>query len=286
MTHSVLVLGATGKSGRRLVPMLAEQGVKVRAASRRGLAGTTHFDWHKPETYGAALAGMDAVYLTPPELMVDPTEYTGPFLAHAAEAGVQKVVVVTSMGVEFPNEGSGTGRYELEQQVMASGLEWTILRPSGFNQNFSEDFFLPGILHADAIATATGDGMVGFVDAEDIAAVAAAALTEDGHAGAVYTVTGPEAMTFTDAAGIVGQAAGRPIAHRKITADEFTRILVGAGLTPDYAAIVVGNQVAISAGLGAAVTDTVERVTGRSPRTFADYAAKAAPAWARPTRSA
>lgn len=286
MTLSVLVLGATGKSGRRLVPLLSEQGVNVRAASRRGLAGTTTFDWHKPETYDAALAGIDAVYLTPPELVVDPTGLTGPFLARAAEAGVRKVVAVTSMGVEFPNEGPGTGRYELEQQVIASGLEWTILRPSGFNQNFSEDFFLPGILHADAIATATGDGAVGFVDAEDIAAVAAAALTEDGHARAIYTVTGPEAMTFADAAGIVGQAAGRPIGHRKITADELTQILVGAGLSPDYAAIVVGNQVAISAGLGSTITDTVERVTGRPARTFADYAAKAAPAWVRPIPSA
>jgi uncharacterized protein YbjT (DUF2867 family) len=286
MTHSVLVLGATGKSGRRLVPLLSEQGAKVRAASRRGLAGTTYFDWRKPETYDAALAGVDAIYLTPPELVVDPTGFTGPFLARAAEAGERQVVVVTSMGVEFPNEGPGTGRYELEQQVMASGLDWTILRPSGFNQNFSEDFFLPGILHADAIATATGDGAVGFVDAEDIAAVAAAALTEDGHAGAVYTVTGPEAMTFAEATEIVGRAAGRPIGHRKITAEEFTQILVGAGLSPDYAAIVVGNQVAISAGLGSATTDTVERITGRPALRFSDYAAKAAPAWARPTPSA
>jgi len=286
MTHSVLVLGATGKSGRRLVPLLGARGAEVRAASRRGVAGTTYFDWHRPETYNAALAGVDAIYLTPPELVADPTRLTGPFLTEAAAAGVRKVVAVTSMGVEFPNEGPGTGRYELEQQVMASGIEWTILRPSGFNQNFSEDFLLPGILNADMIATATGDGAVGFVDAEDIAAVAAAALTEDGHAGAIYTVTGPEAMSFADAAEIVGQAAGRPIRHRNITAAEFTQILVGAGLSPDYAEIVVGNQVAISAGLGSAVTDTVERVTGRPARRFADYAAKAAPAWARPTPSA
>lgn len=286
MTHSVLVLGATGKSGRRLVPLLREQEVKVRAASRRGLAGTAYFDWDKPETYDAALAGIDAVYLTPPELVVDPTGHTGPFLAAAARAGVSRVVAVTSMGVAFPNEGPGTGRYELEQQVMASGLEWTILRPSGFNQNFSEDFFLPGILAADMIATATGDGAVGFVDAEDIAEVAAAALLKDVHMGEIYDVTGPEAMSFADAAAIIGQAAGRSIAHRKITGEEFTQILVGAGVAPDYASIVVGNQLAIRDGLGSAISDTVPRLTGRPARRFADYAAKAAPSWARPIRSA
>ena len=286
MTRSVLVLGATGKSGRRLVPLLREQEVKVQAASRRGIAGMAYFDWDKPESYDAALAGIDAVYLTPPELVVDPTGHTRPFLAAAARAGVGRVVAVTSMGVTFPNEGPGTGRYELEQQVMASGLEWTILRPSGFNQNFSEDFFLPGILGADMVATATGDGAVGFVDAEDIAAVAAVALLDEGHTGEIYDVTGPEAMSFADAAAIIGQAAGRNIAHRKITGEEFTQILVGAGLAPDYAAIVVGNQLAIRDGLGAAISDTVPRLTGRPARTFTDYAAKAAPTWARPIPSA
>lgn len=282
MTRSILVLGATGKSGRRLVPLLRQRGHQVRAASRRGLDGTVLFDWHRPETYAAALSDVDAVYLTPPELVVDPSAMVAAFLDQAVEAGVGKVVAVTSMGVEFPNEGPGTGRYEVEQRVKAAKLDWTILRPSGFNQNFSEDFLLPGILYADEVTTTTGDGRVAFIDAEDIAAVAAAALTEVGHLGETYTLTGPESMSFAEAATMVGRAAGRPVGYRYISAAAFTEILVGAGLPADYAAIVVGNQEAIRDGYGDLVSDAVPQVTGRPAKRFAEYASGAAAAWARP----
>ena len=282
MTDTVLVIGATGKTGRRLVPRLRALGVDVRAGSRRPAEGRTLFDWDRPDTHGPALAGADAVYLVGPELVEDPTAAVGPFLERSERAGVGRVVVLSSMGVEFPNEGPGSGRHKMEQQVKASGLEWTILRPGGFNQNFSEDFLLPGILQADTIATATGDGAVAFVDADDIAAVAAAALTEGGHAGATYTVTGPEALTFAEAASVISDAAGRTITHRSVPSEEFAQALQAGGVPADYAAVVVGNQEAIRDGLGARVTDVVERVSGRPATPFADYAARAASAWSRP----
>ncbi len=282
MTDTVLVIGATGKTGRRLVPRLRALGVDVRAGSRRPAEGRTLFDWDRPDTHGPALAGADAVYLVGPELVEDPTAAVGPFLERSERAGVGRVVVLSSMGVEFPNEGPGSGRHKMEQQVKASGLEWTILRPGGFNQNFSEDFLLPGILQADTIATATGDGAVAFVDADDIAAVAAAALTEGGHAGATYTVTGPEALTFAEAASVISDAAGRTITHRSVPSEEFAQALQAGGVPADYAAVVVGNQEAIRDGLGARVTDVVERVSGRPATPFADYAARAAGAWSRP----
>jgi uncharacterized protein YbjT (DUF2867 family) len=281
MTKTILVLGSTGKTGRRLLPLLRARGAIVRAASRTPGDGRTRFDWTQPDTYDAALAGVDAIYLIPPDLIEDATPIVGPFVARAMQAGVRRVVLLSSMGVEFPNEGTGSGRDALEQQIKASSLEWTILRPGGFNQNFSEGFLLPGILHAGAIATATGNGAVAFVDASDIAAVAAAALTEDGHHQATYVVTGPEALTFADAAAIIGKAAGRPIAHRRISSDELTQILCRAGMPANYAAIVVGNQEAIRDGLGARVSDDVERVIGRPATPFADYATQAAAVWAR-----
>lgn len=281
MIDRILVLGATGKSGRRLLPRLAARGATVRAASRKPGDGRTLFDWDSPDTHDPALAGVDAIYLVSPDFVEDPTPVVGPFLERAARAGVSRLVLVSSMGVEFPNEGPGSGRYKLEQQVMASGIDWTILRPGGFAQNFSEGFLLPGILQADTVATATGDGAVAFVDADDIAAVAAAALTEDGHAKATYVVTGPQALTFAEAAAIISAVAGRTVVHRKIRSDEFTQILLGAGLPAGYAAIVVGNQEAIRDGLGASVTDIVPRVTGRPATRFADYAAGAAAAWFR-----
>lgn len=281
MTTTVLVLGATGKSGRRLVPLLQARGVTVRAASRQANAHHTLFDWYQPETHQAALEGVDAVYLISPDFVEDPSSVIAPFLDRAKQLGVKRVVAVSSLGVSFPHEPEDSGRRKVEQLVMASGMEWTLLRAGGFSQNFSESFFLPGILHADAVATATGDGAVAFVDAEDIAAIAAVALTEHGHAQAIYSVTGSQSLTFAQAAAVISKAAGREISHRPIASSEFAAILQGGGVPADYAAVVVRDQEAIRAGAGAVVTDVVERVTGRPPISFETYAANAAAAWVR-----
>ena len=279
MAITILVTGATGKTGRRLIPRLRARGAEVRAASRRADAGYIRFDWARPETYDAALRGADAIYLVPPDLVEDPTPLVGPFLSRAAELGVGRVVALSSLGVTFPREEPDSGRLRLERQIVASGLAWTLLRPSGFAQNFSEGFMLPGILQAGMIATATGDGAAAFIDADDIAAVAAAALTEPGHDGAAYALTGPAALTFAEAAKTIGEVVGRTIAHRPIPSTELLTILQSAGLPVDYAAMVVRDQEAIRDGSGAVVTDDVARVTGRPATTFADYAARAASAW-------
>jgi uncharacterized protein YbjT (DUF2867 family) len=282
MTDTVLVLGATGTTGRCLVPRLAARGVSVRAASRRPGPGRTLFDWDRPGTHDAALAGADAVYLIPPALVEDPTPVTGPFLERARSAGVTRLVALSSQGAQFPGEHPGSGRRKLDRQVMASGLDWTILRPTGFAQNFSEGFLLPGIMQADTLVTASGEGAVAFIDADDIAAVAAAALTEDGHAKAEYTLTGPQALRFTEAAAIISEAAGRTITHRSISPGEMAHILHDAGVPADYAAMLLADMAATRNGYGGAITQTVARVTGHPPTRFADYAAHAAAARARP----
>lgn len=281
MTATVLVLGATGKSGRRLVPLLEARGVTVRAASRHASPQHTLFHWDKPETHQAALEGVDAIYVIGPDFVEDPSNVMAPFLDRAKQLGVKRVVAVSSLGVGFPHEPEDSGRRKVERLVTNSGMEWTLLRPGGFSQNFSESFFLPGILHADTVATATGDGAVAFVDAEDIAGVAAAALTEQGHAQAIYPITGPQSLTFAQAAAVISKATGREISHRNISSDEFAAILQGGGVPADYAAVVVRDQEAIREGAGAVVTDTVERVTGRPPVAFEAYAMRAAGAWAR-----
>jgi uncharacterized protein YbjT (DUF2867 family) len=285
MTDKILVLGATGKTGRRLVPKLIERGVEVRAVSRKPGEGLKLFEWSRTETHEPALSGVDAIYLVGPELVEDPTSLIGPFLDRAKRADVSRIVALSSLGVAFPHEDPKSGRLRLERQIMASGMEWTILRPSGFAQNFSEAFLLPGILEADTVATATGEGRASFVDAEDIAAVAAAALTEDGHAGTKYAITGPEALTFAEAAAIISNVTGRTITHRNISSEEFANMLRGAGVPADYAAMLVRDQEAIRDGFGALVTDAVARVAGRPATPFADYAARAASAWSRSRRS-
>lgn len=281
---TVLVLGATGKSGRRLVTQLAARGTAVRAASRQPGAGRTLFDWSRRETYAPALAGADAVYLVPPELVADPSPQVGAFLDAAKRAGVTRIALASSLGVEFPTEAPLSGRRTIERQVVASGLDWAILRLGGFAQNFSESFFLPGIVHASAVITAIGDGAVAYIDAGDIAAVAAALLAAPGRVANYYALTGPAALTSAEVAAIIGRAAGRPIAHRAVTLDEMAATLRGAGLPDDYAAIVLGDMASLRDGHGAQVTTAVESVLGRPPRAFADFAAEAAPAWRTPAQ--
>jgi uncharacterized protein YbjT (DUF2867 family) len=281
MTATVLVLGATGKTGRRLIPRLIALGANVRAASRQPGQGHTLFDWDRPDTHGPALAGVEALYLIAPDLVEDPTAVTGPLIDLAKQAGVTRLVALSSQGAEFPHEDPDSGRRKLEGQIMASGLTWTILRPTGFAQNFSEGFLLPGILEADTVVTATGDGAVAFVDADDIAAVAAAALTEDGHGKAEHVITGPEALTFADAAAVISEVAGRTIMHRNVASDEMAEILHSVGVPADYAAMLVRDMEATRNGWGAVVTDVVAQVTGRPATPFAQYAARAARAWSR-----
>lgn len=278
MTDTVLVLAATGKTGRRLVPKLAQRGVNVRAASRQPGEGRTLFDWNRPDTHQPALVGADAVYLVPPELVEDPTPVVAPFLDLAARAGVSRLVALSSLGVEFPGEPTHSGRRQLEQQILQSPIPSTILRPTGFAQNFSEGFLLPGVL-TGTVMTATADGAVAFIDADDIAAVAATALTQDGHANTQYALTGPQPLTAAEALATISQATGRPIIHKSISEEEMAGILGGAGVPDDYTAMLLRDMQATRDGSAALVTDVVERVTGRPAGSFADYATRTADAW-------
>lgn len=275
MTSTILVLGATGKTGRRLLPLL--DGLDVRATSRNG-AGTVHFDWDDPASHDAALEGVERLYLVAPDV-VDPTPVTGPFLERARRAGVRRAVLLSSLGVTFPEEPENSGRRLLERQVSEAMPEWAILRPSGFDQNFTEGFLLPGILHGNTVLSATGAGKAAWVDAGDIAAVAAAALTGDDLLGEALAVTGPEALGFGDIAEIISAASGRTIAFRDVDEERFRAILMDAGASRDYAEVPVRDQRAIRNGYGDLVSDAVMRATGREATSFERFARDAAAAW-------
>jgi uncharacterized protein YbjT (DUF2867 family) len=279
MPRTILVIGATGKTGRRLVPRLHAAGLQVRAASRRPNPGFTRFDWGDPTTHRPALAGADAVYLVAPELVENPSPMVGPFLDLADNLGVERVVLLSSQGAGFPGEDATSGRRTLERRVKDTALDWTILRATGFAQNFSEGFLLPGIVTADAVVTASEDGAVAFVDAEDIAAVAATALLEDGHAKAQYVVTGPDALTFDQAAATISAEVGRTITHQRISLDDMAQNLAAAGVPVDYAAMLLRDMAGTRAGHGAVVTDVVPRICGRPAVGFTDFAKTAWPVW-------
>lgn len=277
MDGEVLVLGGTGKTARRLVPLLRERGAAVRPASRHPQGeGAVRFDWDDVSTWDAALEGADRVYLVPPAFEPAPDRQMVPFLERAAAAGVRRAVLLSALGVE---EGPEVGQRAVELALPRVIPDAVILRPTWFMENFSEGVFAGPIVASDVIALPAGDAPYSFVAAGDIAAVAAAALTEDGHAGAEFPISGPAALSHADAAQQIGAARGRAVAYVDVPPEDFRAQLEGFGIAPGYAAMLLMLFEGGRAGGSSAVFDTVQRVTGRPATSFADYAAAAAPSW-------
>jgi uncharacterized protein YbjT (DUF2867 family) len=264
----ILVLGATGTTGRRVAGRLRAAGFAVRAASRRG---EVRFDWSDPGSWEPAVAGTARMYLMAPhELPVDPS-----FVRCAVEAGVRHIVLLSSRGIE----AMGDERLmAAERTVRESGADWTIVRPDWFNQNFDEGFFRPAVL-AGELALPLGDLRQAFVDADDIAAVAAAALTEDGHAGQRYELTGPRALSFGEALEIIGRASGRSVRFRG-TAEDYLAAQAALGAPVEQTQQEVEAFARLREAGDARPTGVVRRVTGREPKDFERYAAEAAAAGA------
>lgn len=281
MSRSVLLLASTGMVGRRLGPLLRARGLDVRAASRTPTHDQILFDWRLPHTHNAALDGADAIFLTPPAMEAAAAPMVGSLLTTAQRAGVRQVVQISSIAVDFSDEPEDSDRRRIETLVRGSGISWTIIRPTGFMQNFSEGFLLPGILQAGAVFSAAGEGVAPFIDASDIARVAEASLAEPQHSGAIYDVTGPEALSLAEMTSIIGEAAKRTIAYHPISAEALAGSLKEAGVSDAYAAMLLRDQLAIGRGEAAAVTDTVEKVTGGPPNRFRNVAAASASAWSR-----
>jgi uncharacterized protein YbjT (DUF2867 family) len=274
---TILVLGATGKTGRRLAPLLSAFGHQVRRASR-GATADVRFDWADPASFAPAIEGVGGIYLVGPDFVEDPSEQVAQLLDLASSAGVAQVVALSSLGLTFPGEPTDSGRRRTEDAITESGLRWTLLRPGGFMQNFSEGFLLPGVLKG-TVRTATGTGSTALVDAADIAAVAARALADDHHAERALALTGPEALTFDQATAAISRASGRPVAHQPIDDEEFTAMLAGVGAPDEYVAMLLRDQVAIREGHAAEVSNAVDEVTGRPPVSFSAYAGATVETW-------
>ena len=274
----VLVLGGTGKTGRRIARLLTEAGQPVRVAARSG--SDVRFDWDDAATHPTALAGADRVYLVPPANSITFRDQVVEFLGRAAEAGVRHVTYLSARGVEHaPAEVALRGVELYLQQQSAFGV--SILRPAWFMENFTESFLLPGILAQGQVIAPSGDGAEAFVSAEDIAAVAAATLTDPArHAGAAYTLTGPTAVTFAEAAAVISDVTGRPVTHLDIDRESWLAATTGAGVPADYAGLLAGLFDVIRSGAGAATTDTVRQVLGRDAVDFATFARSNAGSWA------
>ncbi len=273
---TILVLGATGKTGRRLLPRLRLLGVPVRAASR---SSGTRFDWSAPDTWDDALAGVGAIYLVAPP-------WPGPaddFLTHAEAAGVRRVTVLSGRGADQWGESAfGLDMRSAEAAARNSSLEWTILRPNNFAQNFDEDLFRAP-LQAGELLLPAGEVPEPFIDVEDVADIAARVLTEPGHAGKTYELSGPQPVTFAEATELISRATGLPIAYKQVSADEYVATLVESGADEQTAEHVAAMFTLMADGGIAGTTGEVAAILGREPRSFTDYVTRAAAAgaWAR-----
>jgi uncharacterized protein YbjT (DUF2867 family) len=256
-----LVIGGTGKSGRRVVERLKARNLPVRVGSR---SGEPPFVWERPETWAEALRGVTSVYLTyVPDLAArGAPEAIRAFLPVAKEARVQKLVLL-----------SGRGEPEAqacEQMVRECGIDYTIVRASWFAQNFSENYFLDGVKAGELALPASNVGEP-FIDVDDIADVAVAALTDPRHSGQLYEVTGPRLLTFAEAVAEIARETKRDIRFVQVPVADYTAGLTSAHLPAEVVELVQYLFSEVLDGRSSWIGDGVMRALGRAPRDFSQY---------------
>ncbi|HMB41645.1 MAG TPA: NmrA family NAD(P)-binding protein, partial [Balneolaceae bacterium] len=267
MKENYLIIGGTGKTGRKVVANLEDQGHNVRIGSRSAVPS---FEWEDPSNWMDVLKDIDKMYVVfYPDLAVPGAYEAIQRITMVAKAvGVKKVVLL-----------SGKGEKEAERcedLIANSGLDYTLVRASWFNQNFSESFFVDPVLSGE-VALPMPEAQIPFVDTDDIADVVTAALNGDQHNGKTYEVTGPRKVTFAEAIAEISKATGRPISYHPITLKEYTEIMKNAGLPADYIWLfeylfreVLGNP------NNQVVSNDVERVLGRKAKDFSEFASETA----------
>lgn len=303
----ILVTGATGTTGRLVKAALERRGApRVIGASRsaRGEGDTVRLDWDDPESFPAAAARAEALYLVPPPGDLRPAAAVAPFLQRAVEeGGLTRVVLLGAESIEAGSPGVG----ELYDLVAELVPEHAVLRPSWFMQNFFGDHPQARTIRAEGvIRTATGRGRIPFIDAADIAEVAAVLLlgghlggghasggdadrgdaggghVDGGEASGEYAgggdagggeliLTGPRSLSYDEVAAILSRVGGRVIRHEQLSAERLRDEVFG-DLPPDFAAMLAGMDEAIAAGAWSETTDEVQRVLGRAPHDLEEVA--------------
>jgi uncharacterized protein YbjT (DUF2867 family) len=264
-TKPTLVLGGTGKIGRRVVERLAARGIPVRVGSR---SGEPRFDWDDRSTWAPALEGVGSAYVAHYwDALPGAAETLGAFADLAVESGARRLVLLSGRGEDEAERA--------ERAVRASGAELTVLRSTWFAQNFSEDYWQQQI-QAGELALPAGEVPEPFVDADDIADVAVAALTDDRHVGEVYELTGPRLLTFAEAVDEIAAATGRDIRYVPISIEDFAAAAAEQGVPSEVVEMLSFIFAEVLDGRNARLADGVQRALGREPRDFGDYARDAA----------
>lgn len=267
MSKKILVIGGTGKTGRKVAIRLQNKNMDVRIGSRNG---NPAFDWHDKSTWDDAMKDVTGVYITyQPDLAVPgAAEAITALVQTAQKNNVQKLVLL-----------SGKGEREAEnceQIIINSGIDYTIVRASWFNQNFSESFFLDPII-AGHVALPQADVPIPFVDTDDIADVAVEALLDEKHNGWIYQLTGPRLLTLKNVIEEVSKAAGRNINFAAISMDEYTHIMEEQNVPKDYIWLInyLFTETLGDAGVSE-ISNDIEKVLGRKPKDFTEYATQTA----------
>jgi uncharacterized protein YbjT (DUF2867 family) len=273
--HTILVLGGTGRTGTLLAKRLAERGRIARTAARHG--ADVPFDWDSPATHTEALRGVGSLYLVTPVMRATYADQVASFLDLAEAAGVRHVTYLSIYGADDAPPQIDIKAVEADLAARTS-VTHSLVRPAWVMQNFT-DAHLP--VNNGTITVPTGSGTEAFVDAVDIAAIAAETLlAPEVHAGAVYAPTGPQALTVGDVADIITAVTGRSVRHQDLDPEAWIGGAVAAGIVPaDYAVMLRWLTGTILSGRGSTPNEDVEKVTGRKPASFREFAQRNADAW-------
>uniref|UniRef100_UPI00404B955B SDR family oxidoreductase n=1 Tax=Fulvivirga sp. TaxID=1931237 RepID=UPI00404B955B len=267
MKNNILVIGGTGKTGRKVVEKLNELDYPVRVGSR---SASRPFDWNDQTTWANALEGIEKMYITyQPDLAVPGAlDAIEDLIKLAKRSGVKQAVLLS---------GKGEREAELSEQVVIhSGLDYTIVRASWFMQNFSESFFLDPII-AGHVALPKAETKVPYVNTDDIADVVVEALTNEKHNGQLYELTGPRVLTFEEVTREIAAAADRELQFTPISMDAYVNMLKQANVPDDYIWLInyLFTEV-LDAESNNVITGDIEKVLGRKPKEFSEYAQETA----------
>jgi uncharacterized protein YbjT (DUF2867 family) len=274
----MLVLGGTGKSGSRVAARLEARGIPVRIGSR---SADPPFDWEDRATWAAALDGVRSVYISyyPDIAVPGAPEVVGAFAEQAMRSGVKRQVLLAGRGEPEAEEA--------EERVKRAGGDVTIVRATWFSQNWSEGYWVEYV-RAGVVALPAGETPEPFIDVEDIADVATAALTDDAHIGKLYELTGPRLLTFAEAAGEIARATGREVHYQPVSVEEHAAEAAAQGVPQVEIDLLTYLFSEVLDGRNARLADGVQRALRRQPRDFAEYARDTAATgvWSAPVTAA